>query len=238
MRILVSALALAALPLTAVSAQTTAAPAAKPETRLEVITAAAVAPERLLPAPPAAGSPAEALELAQLHQLIAGTSPARMEQARWDDAHEDPAIFNEVVGRDLKTLPATWALLSTIQNDANFAANLSKEHFARTRPWGVDATLPNCDAGKGKKPTRGYPSGHSSLSYSVGWALAQLLPSKSQAILDRAHEYALSREICGVHFRSDTDASHVLGTYVASLILADPRLAARVAAARSELAGR
>lgn len=237
MRLLASAIILASLPLSVVAAQPAAAPAptAKPAKHFEIIDPAVVAPERMLPAPPAAGSPAEALELAQLHQLIAAASPARLAQAKWDDAHEDPTIFNAVVGHDLKTLPATWALLSTVQNEADRAADLAKVHFARTRPWGVDATMPRCDAGT--KPTRSYPSGHSMLGYSVGLTLAQLLPAKAPAILDRAQDYALSRQLCGAHFASDTEASHALGTYVASLVLADPRIAPRLAAARAELAG-
>ena len=95
--------------------------------------------------------------------------------------------------------------------------------------------MPNCDAGKGKKPMGSYPSGHSILGFSVGWMLAQLQPEKAQAILARASDYALSREICGVHFRSDTAASQVLGTYIASAIFADPRIAPRIAAAKAEL---
>jgi acid phosphatase (class A) len=161
-----------------------------------------------------------------------------MAQAHWDDENEDPAIFDAVTGRSLKALPATWALLSTIQNDAGIIGNIGKRFFVRTRPWGVDSGLPNCDAGKGKNPVGSYPSGHSVLGYSVGWALAQLMPDKAQAILTRAHDYALSREICGVHFRSDTGASQVIGTYVAATILADPRMARRVAAARAELAAK
>jgi acid phosphatase (class A) len=214
-----------------------AAPAtmAKPAKQFEIIDPASVEPTRLLPTPPAAGSPAEALELVQLHQLIKGTSAARMEQAKWDDEHEDPAIFDNVIGTSLKALPATWSLLLTIQNDSGIAGNLAKKHFGRIRPWGADATLPNCDAGKGKKPLGSYPSGHSVLGFSVGYALAQLVPAKSQAILDRAADYALSREICGVHFRSDAGASQVIGTYVAANILADPRMQSRVAAARTEL---
>jgi acid phosphatase (class A) len=232
-------LLVAAAPLGAFSANAAepmAAPmAAKPEKKFEILNPAQVDPTRLLPPPPAAGSREEALELAQLHQLIAGTSAERMEQAKWDDVHEDPAIFDAVAGRSLQDLPATWALLKTVQNDANMAANLGKKHFARTRPWGVDATLPNCDTGRGKKPVGSYPSGHSTLGYSVGWALAQLMPEKAPAILARAHDYALSREICGVHFRSDTDASHVVGTFTAAAVLADPRLAERIAAAKAEL---
>jgi acid phosphatase (class A) len=237
MRLFASAIVLASLSLSAASAQTTVTPAptAKPAKHFEIIDPAAVAPERMLPAPPAAGSPAEAMELAQLHQLIAAASPARLEQAKWDDTHEDPAIFNAVVGRDLRTLPATWALLNTVQNEADRAADLAKVYFARTRPWGVDATMPRCD--DGPKPTRSYPSGHSMLGYSVGLTLAQLVPAKAPAILDRARDYALSRQLCGAHFPSDTEASHALGAYVASLVLTDPRIAPRLAAARAELAG-
>jgi len=244
------ALLFAALPLTAVhadaptatpapAAASAAAPAtmARPAKQFEILVAANIDPARLLPPPPAKGSTAEAMELAQLHLLIATTSPERMAQARWDDEHEDPAIFDTVIGRSLKTLPATWALLSTIQNDSGIVGNIAKKYFVRTRPWGVDSGLPNCDAGKGKSPVGSYPSGHSVLGYSVGFALAQLVPDKAQAILTRANDYALSREICGVHFRSDTGASQVIGTWAAATILADPRMTRRIAAARAELAG-
>lgn len=55
------------------------------------------------------------------------------------------------------------------------------------------------------------------------------------AIFDGVVGYALSREICGVHFPSDTEASHVIGTLVAATILADRRVQPRIAAARAEL---
>jgi acid phosphatase (class A) len=132
-------------------------------------------------------------------------------------------------------MPATWALLNTVQNDADLTGNLAKLHFARIRPWGIDPSLPNCDSAKGKKALGSYPSGHAVVGYSVGWALAQLMPDKAPAILARAQDYALSRLICGVHFASDTEASHVIGSVVAARLFADPRLAARIAAARAEI---
>ena len=220
---------------TAASAVAQPVPTAK---RFELLDPATLVPDQMLPAPAPAWSPYEALELAMVRQVIATASPARMEQAKWDDAHEDPAIFDQAVGRKLATLPATWALLLTVQHESDLAADLAKDHFARVRPWGVDRSLPNCDAGKGKQPTRSYPSGHSSLGYSVGWMLAELVPEKARAIMARAQDYALSREICGVHFPSDTEASHVLGTLTAARLYADPRLAPRIAAARAELAAR
>lgn len=216
--------------------QAQTAPTSKPAPDFKLLRAEDFPPDGMVPAPPAPGSQAEKLELAYLHALIAGTSPERLEQARRDDAHEDPTIFNEAIGVDLRTLPATWALLAAVQNDADLAASIAKEHFGRIRPWGVDPTLPNCDAGKGKKPTRGYPSGHATLGYSVGLLLATLAPGKAKAVMDRAKDYALSREICGVHFPSDTEASHVIATLAVGRILADPAVASRITAARAELA--
>jgi acid phosphatase (class A) len=220
-------------------AQTPVPPAvAAPAKTMVYLSKADFQPVQILPAPAARGSAAEAFELAELHALIAQTSPERMAQARWDDAHEDPSIFNAALGLDLASMPATWALLKAVQWDANLAVNDAKVYFARVRPWGVDPTMPNCDAGKGKQPTRGYPSGHAMLGYSVGYVLAQLMPAKASVILARSADYALSREICGVHFPSDQEASHVIATLAAQKLLADPRLADQLAAARKELASK
>lgn len=223
-----------ALTVAPTQAAVTSSPQTEP-TRFELIDPATIAPAQLLPAPAARGSAAEAFELAEEHKIVAAASPKRLARARQDDAVEDPSIFDKAMGRRLADLPATWALLRTIQNDTDLTIALVKRHFARVRPWGVDPTLPNCDAGKKASPLGSYPSGHSGLGYSVGWTLAQLVPERAPAILARAQDYAQSRLICGVHFPSDTEASHVVATWVAARLLADPRLAARIAAARAEL---
>ncbi|MEN9717571.1 MAG: hypothetical protein RIQ99_449 [Pseudomonadota bacterium] len=202
---------------------------------LEYLNPADFEPVRLLPAPAARGSAAEARELAFVHALINSASPQRLQQAKWDADHEDPAIFNEVIGRDLTKLPHTWALLTLIQNEASIAAGFSKKYFNRTRPWGADSTIPNCEGPSKKLPLNSYPSGHSTLSYSVGYALAQFMPDKAAAILSKAADYAESREYCGQHYASDTAASQVLGTTAAIRLLNDPRLADQIAAARAEL---
>jgi acid phosphatase (class A) len=161
-----------------------------------------------------------------------------MEQARWDDVHEDPSIFDAAIGGgfEVKKLPATWELLKLVQNEADVTANIAKKYFMRTRPWGIDKTLPYCDSNKpNAKPTNSYPSGHSSLGFSVGPVLAQLLPDKAQAILARADDYAYSREVCGVHFPSDANASRILGAVVAARLLVMPAMQSRIASARAEL---
>ena len=226
-------IALVAIPVAA-SAQT-AAPAPAKKKVLQVLKEADLQPSQLVPPPPAPGSAAEKADLAELRRIVEAASPERLAQARVDDKHEDPSIFDETLGVSLQKMPATWTLLTLVHSEANYVANSAKEYFHRVRPWAVDTTLPNCDAGTGKPPTRSYPSGHSTLSYSVGFMLASLVPEKSASILDKARDYALSREVCGVHYPSDTEASHVIASVVATRLLVDPAMHDRIEAARAEL---
>lgn len=194
-----------------------------------------VAP-RLMFAPP----PGEAMtrqELDFLHRLIAATPADRIARARADGEDETPAIYSAALGRDLRQMPATWNLLVAIEEEANAVIGAAKDEFARPRPYQADPTMPTCKAVKQGKSQRSYPSGHASVGYSMGWALARLAPQRAEAVLTRADDYALGRWLCGVHYPSDTSASRGAAMVVAERLLADPRLAVQVAAARGELAG-
>lgn len=212
------------------------APAAKGAPSPQYLDGAALDPMHMLPAPAAKGSALESLELDRIRALQSGVSAERKAQAKADGDLEDPSIFNAVVGHDLRTLPNTWALLTLVQTENDLVINAGKNGFGRTRPWGVVPSIAICEDMTGKQPTRSYPSGHAGLGYSVGWTLAQLMPDRAPAILARARDYALSREICGAHFASDTEASHVIGTTTAWTLFNDLRLAGLYAAARAELA--
>ena len=61
------------------------------------------------------------------------------------------------------------------------------------------------------------------------------MPEKAQPILARAQEYAYSRVVCGAHYPTDIEASHVLGVELAMMMLRDPGFAAQFEAARAEL---
>lgn len=204
---------------------------------LQYLDGALFQPVLILPAPVAKDMSANARELAALRQLIATASPQRLKQAYEDAIHEDPAIFNETLGLDLKKLPATWELLEIVNHESAIVASIAKEHFHRMRPYSADASLPFCEgkADPAKPAYRSYPSGHSTLGYAVGVALARLLPDRAGKIMGRAQDYAMSREYCGAHYASDIQASEVIGTLAATLLLNDPRLADKVAAARAEL---
>ena len=201
--------------------------------RLRWLDPAEFAPDAMFAKPPAAGSVEEQTDLARVRALIAAASPERLVQARWDGEHEDPSAFSEAAGRDLTQLPATMALLTAVEDEVDRVVNTAKIHFARPRPYQVDPGLPHC--GKGKTELRGYPSGHAGLGWSTAWTLVRLLPARAPALLARAQDYALSRQLCGSHFSFDLDASHAMAVLAADRLLTDPRLAAQVAAARAEL---
>jgi len=203
----------------------------------QALTEEQIDPARLLPAPPADGSVRQKDELADVQRIYRTRTPERLAQAQWDNDHEDLTLYNATLGPDfdLAKLPATAKLLAIVDNDRGIAAGRAKSFFKRTRPWALDPTIRPCDYKPGANPATSYPSGHATLGYSVGYVLAMLMPDKAQIILARADDYAYSREICGDHFASDTEASHVLGTAVAVQILANPKITPMVEAAKAEL---
>lgn len=237
---LISAAVLVAAPVVAQPAPAIAPIAgmeiAPEKAQLRFLDAADLDPQRLLPPPPSRGSEREKLELQTLHAMIAAATPERLAQAAVDGKNETPSIFSRALGHDLAKLPVTWSLLVTVQDEIKAVVLLSKDFFARPRPYNIDATLPTCGHPDRAKATRSYPSGHAGLGWGVGWFLARLAPDRAPAILARADNYAISRQLCAVRFPSDTEASHVLATVVAERLLNDPRLAPRIAAARAELA--
>ncbi len=216
--------------------QTPAAAQALPP--LRYISEAEAAPERVMAAPPRQGSLGFDLDMARLRSTIAAATPQRLAQAAADGDNETPSVFAEAAGLNFEQLPATRALLAVVSEEADGVVERGKLHFAQPRPYQIDASLAHCGAPNAAKAFKGYPSGHAGFGYSTAWVLARLIPERAPQILSRADDYALSREICGSHFHADTEASHVIGTFVAERLLADPRLASALAAARRELAAR
>ena len=228
------ALALAALALVAAAPDAAPKPAKATKVLID-LTPAEMDATRLLPPPPAEGSPRALAELAELKRIAASTPAARYTQAKWDDDHEDPTLFQPLLGSgfDMAALPATAALLELVQTDAGVSASAAKKVFARKRPWAVDAAIKTCDPDD--KPLTSYPSGHATLGYALALTLAEAMPDKSQALLTRASDYAYSREICGSHFASDTQASQALATAMVTKLMTKPGFQAKLAAAKTEL---
>ncbi len=193
-------------------------------------------PAVILPPPPTEGSAQQRAELDELHDIQAARTPDRLAQARWDDAHEDATAFAGVIGPafDLKALPKTAALLAEVQTAQEALASQAKAYFHRARPFVVDPDLVGC--GRGTKAYTSYPSGHATMAYTIAPVLEALMPAKAQAIAKRADDYAYSRLVCEVHYRSDLRAGEILGTWAATTLLRSPALQPSFEAAKQELA--
>jgi acid phosphatase (class A) len=212
-------------------------PAQSAPKTFEVLTPEQVDPSRLLPPPVADGSDRQKAELAEVERVYHSRSPERLAQAEWDDKHESVELFQSTLGPsfDLSKLPATAHLLAMEDNDQGLGATAAKRYFMRKRPWAIDPSLVACDYAPNAPTLTSYPSGHATLSYSMGYVLAALMPEKAQAILQRAQDYAYSRVVCGAHYPSDIEASHALGVELAMMMMENPKVHQAFEAARAEL---
>ncbi|MEO5866532.1 MAG: phosphatase PAP2 family protein [Sphingomonas sp.] len=113
------------------------------------------------------------------------------------------------------------------------AIDRGKEEFKRARPYVIDPSLKSCK--RNDDPLSSYPSGHTSMAFSMGETLARLVPEKAPQILARAARYGQSRIVCGQHFRSDVSAGQMMGTLIAERLMAKPVFATAFRDARQEL---
>ncbi len=202
-----------------------------------LLSPAEVDASRYLPPPPPAGSAVEKREIQELHAIAGRSSKALKALATRDAKDESPDIFNEALGFDATAKPQTAKLLQMVMEEEDGDSKAAKAYFHRLRPYAVDPSVRACEPVKpGKvKAANSYPSGHSSLAFSMGVVLASLIPQKSQAILARALEYAEHRLVCGVHYRSDIVAGQQFGTVLALRLMQNPAFKAQMDLARAEL---
>ena len=190
---------------------------------------------QILPPPPAPGSEVMTQELAELHALEASRSEQQAAQAVWDDKNEHIFIYESVFGPkfNAEALPTVAAFGKRVRSDEGPNTNVAKDGFHRPRPYNFDKTLhPICVT---KTKDDSYPSGHATSGYLLALALIDLVPEKRDELLARAEDYAANRLICGVHYRSDVQASKLLAYTMHAIIWLNPQYQIEMAAARTEL---
>jgi acid phosphatase (class A) len=193
---------------------------------------------RTLPPPPAQESARTQAEMDELRGYAASASAERKAAATRDARDETPDIFNAAIGFDIAATPETQKLLQIVADEEEPDTKVAKAYFHRLRPYSVEPGLHTCTPVKPGKAANSYPSGHATLAFSMGVVLAQVLPGKAQAILARSADYAESRLICGVHYRSDIVAGQQFGTLIALRLMEKPAFQQQMAAAQAELKGR
>lgn len=218
------------------SALLLAAPAVAADKAVSMLTPAELDPVRVLPPPPAYGSAQAKAELAELHAVETVRTPVEEADARADGDTRNATIFVGVLGPrfDLARLPATAHLLAIVRATEKDAVDRGKDEFKRPRPYAIDDTLKSCK--RNEDPLSSYPSGHTSMAFSMAETLARLLPGKADLLLARAARYGQSRIVCGQHFRSDVTAGAILGAIVVERLMAKAIFRDAMKSASGELA--
>lgn len=189
-----------------------------------------------LPPPPAANG---ALERAEREIVRGPWSEARRAQALEDNAIDPFAAFDSVLGPqfDGAALPATAAVLTRAGRAAGYAGDPAKFVHRRPRPFLSDSAIAPCIPDDERlRASFSYPSGHAALGF--GWALvlAELIPSRADAIVERGRDFGWSRVVCGVHYPSDVEAGRTVAAAAVARLHADPDFQREMDAARAELA--
>ncbi|HYF22706.1 MAG TPA: phosphatase PAP2 family protein [Caulobacteraceae bacterium] len=222
-----------------------AKPAApKPERPKGYLPDGAVNASAFLPPVPAAGSPAEAADVAAYKEALKEVDTPRWKQAAADDDFSPPAVLKHyqcALGFkvDPAKAPALTRVLGRTGIDANTTVSRAKAHFKRQRPFHGDATTPLCldiPADVRAKASTAYPSGHSAGGFLWGLILSELAPDRTDAVMARARDLSHSRLVCRLHYPSDLEAGHMTAAALYARLNAEPEFRADVDKARAELA--
>jgi acid phosphatase (class A) len=196
----------------------------------------------LIPAPPAAGSPAFVLD----EQVSKKTLTMRGTQA-WELATRDADLnFPHVVTAFTcaldapiteKDTPRLYLLMRRSFVDASSSTFAAKDKYARPRPFMVNKQ-PTCSPDEEARMTKSgsYPSGHSALGWAWALILSEVAPDRTNAILSRGRAYAQGRTVCNVHWQSDIIEGMIVGSAAVARMHGSPEFLADVQAAKGEVA--
>ncbi len=189
---------------------------------------------RLLPPPPMFGSPQAQAEMAEVVMLETTRTPERTRQAAADAKETVFDMFGATLGQAFapSALPVAIKLFERLAQTEEEVTAPPKELFGRQRPFMANPAL---HPAAPRSKSGSYPSGHATRVTIIGIVLASMLPEQRAAIFARALDYAESRVIAGVHFRSDIVAGRQAGTAVDAVLFNDPAFLAEFGPARAEV---
>jgi acid phosphatase (class A) len=177
----------------------------------------------LLQPPPCEACEETKAELDELAALEQARTPEQVQHAARDAGRTLPRFLEGAgIAFEAEALKPCEDFFLKRRKEESAALEAAKSTFCRPRPYAtpgnglhpVDEAKPN--------DSYSYPSGHSTYGATTGFLLAAMLPEKRSAIYARINDYAHSRMVAGVHFRSDVEAGKLYGTAIAAVLFAKP----------------
>jgi acid phosphatase (class A) len=190
--------------------------------------------EALLPAPPAANSAEQAADLAETVAAYKACSPEDKARAEAEEKKIGIANFAGAIGASFQPdkLPKTAALFDEVLIESEQVVGGCKDHWQRPRPYQIDPLdLHHTE----KKPSYGYPSGHSTRATVMALLLAEMFPEKRDAILAEGRQIGWDRVMLGRHYETDIFAGRVLGQAIVRQLHGNPAFELDFAAAKAEI---
>ena len=129
-----------------------------------------------------------------------------------------------------QNFPATTRLLLNCIQDIRVTEFRLKGHFKRARPYHLEPKLQ--PLARIKSPS--FASGHTLWAFTEAYVFSEIIPEKRDEFLKRANEVRWSRELMGIHYPSDNEASRIVGWYLLKYWYNNPQFVADMEKAKNE----
>jgi len=166
-------------------------------------------------------------------------SPERLAQAVADEPWTPWVAMHPVFGEGFTEarLPRTARVFQDVLNAIGPVIGATKNANDRRRPMYADPRVVQCDPLDPQVQAQSsFPSGHGTGGWAWALVMAELVPQRADAILQRGRDFGDSRVICGYHFPSDIEAGRMLAAGTIARLHGDPSFRRDMDAARRELA--
>lgn len=188
---------------------------------------------RLLPPPPAQDGAVTKAEIGEILTLQTTVGQARIDQAA-ADAEETVFRFTYQLFPTLTpaNAPLAASFFQKLSDDEGLIIDAAKDVWNRPRPFLFDTRI---QALAKKSSSGAYPSGHTAYGTLVGIALSDMIPEKRAEIFARTDDYAFSRMVAGMHYRSDLFASRMAATAMMAIMMQNEKFRTEAAAVKAEV---
>jgi acid phosphatase (class A) len=129
-----------------------------------------------------------------------------------------------------QNFPATTQLLLNCIQDIRVTEFRLKWVFKRPRPYHLEPKLQ--PLARIKSPS--FASGHTLWSFTEAYIFSEIIPEKRDEFLKRADEVRWSRELLGIHYPSDNEASRIIGWYLIKFWYNNPQFKKDLEKAKDE----
>lgn len=140
------------------------------------------------------------------------------------------------IGRSIGTwfnpdnLPLTADLMANVWRDASYFIWSLKFKYARIRPYVVDPRIKNLE----ETDWAAYPSGHAANSYVNAFIYQEFEPEFADIFIKDAYDMAHSREIIGVHYPTDSEASRIFARQFVNMLFQNEKFLSDFKKAKEE----